>query len=84
MLVCAALLIVTAADPAALAAWDAERAQAIAPALTVIDVRTLAGAATLLVAALLSLLYFYRRRPYILCWVARVGSDRRVEAARRA
>ena len=70
MLVCAALLIVTAADPAALAAWDAERAQAIAPALTVIDVRTLAGAATLLVAALLSLLYFYRRRPYILCWVA--------------
>ncbi len=68
VLVCAALLIVTA-DPAALA-WDAARAQAIAPALTVIDVRTLAGAATLLVAALLSLLYFYRRRPYILCWVA--------------
>ena len=70
MLVCAALLIVTAADPTALAAWDAERAQAIAPALTVIDVRTLAGAATLLVAALLSLLYIYRRRPYILCWIA--------------
>jgi diguanylate cyclase (GGDEF)-like protein len=69
VLVCAALLFVTA-DPAALAAWDAARAQAVAPALTVIDVRTLAGAATLLVAALLSLLYFYRRRPYILCWVA--------------
>ena len=32
--------------------------------------RTLAGVATLLVAALLSLLYFYRRRAYILCWVA--------------
>ena len=69
VLVCAALLFVTA-GPVALAAWqDSARAQSVAPTLTVIDVRTLAGVATLLVAALLSLLYFYRRRVYILCWM---------------
>jgi len=70
VLVCAALLFATAGT-VALAAWqDSARAQSIAPALTVIDVRTLAGVATLLVGALLSLLYVYRRRVYILCWVA--------------
>ena len=63
VLVCAALLIETAAGITA-------HAQATAPELTVIDVRSLAGVATLLVAALLSLLNFYRRRAYILCWVA--------------
>jgi diguanylate cyclase (GGDEF)-like protein len=63
VLVCAALLLETAAGTTA-------HAQAIAPELTVINVRSLAGVATLLVAALLSLLYFYRRRAYILCWVA--------------
>ncbi len=68
MLVCAALLFVT--GTVALAWQSTGHAQSIAPALTVIDVRTLAGVATLLVAALLSLLYFYRRRVYILCWVA--------------
>ena len=63
VLVCVALLFVAAAGTAALAPWQGSlRAQSIAPALTVIDVRTLAGFATLLVAALLSLLYFYRRR----------------------
>ncbi len=34
------------------------------------DPRTLGGIATLLVAALLCLLYVYRRRTYIICWVA--------------
>ena len=37
---------------------------------TQIDPRTLSGIATLLVAALLCLLYVYRRRTYIVCWVA--------------
>lgn len=44
--------------------------QAIAPGPAANDVRNLAGVATLLVAGLLSLLYFYRRRTYILCWVS--------------
>lgn len=44
--------------------------QAVAPSPTAIDARTLAGIATLLVAGILSLLYIYRRRAYILCWVA--------------
>ncbi len=35
-----------------------------------VDARTLAGIATLFVAGLLSLLYIYRRRTYILCWVS--------------
>jgi len=35
-----------------------------------IDPRTLGGIATLLVAAVLCLLYFYRRRTYIVCWIA--------------
>lgn len=35
-----------------------------------IDPRTLGGIATLLVAAVLCLLYVYRRRTYIVCWVA--------------
>jgi len=34
-----------------------------------LDPRTLGGIATLLVAALLCLLYVYRRRTYIVCWV---------------
>ena len=37
---------------------------------TSIDARTLGGIATLLLAGLLSLLYVYRRRVYILCWVS--------------
>ncbi len=40
------------------------------PALSSVDPRTLAGIATLLVAALLCLLYVYRRRAYIVCWVS--------------
>jgi diguanylate cyclase (GGDEF)-like protein len=44
--------------------------QAVASSQTSIDARTLGGITTLLVAGLLSLLYFYRRRSYILCWVA--------------
>jgi diguanylate cyclase (GGDEF)-like protein len=35
-----------------------------------VDPRTLGGIATLLVAAVLCLLYVYRRRTYIVCWVA--------------
>jgi diguanylate cyclase (GGDEF)-like protein len=35
-----------------------------------LDPRTLGGIATLVVAALLCLLYVYRRRTYIVCWVA--------------
>jgi len=34
-----------------------------------VDPRTLAGIATFLVAAVLCLLYVYRRRTYIVCWV---------------
>jgi two-component system cell cycle response regulator len=44
--------------------------QSVASTHTSIDARTLAGITTLLIAALLSLLYFYRRRVYILCWVS--------------
>jgi diguanylate cyclase (GGDEF)-like protein len=40
------------------------------PALSSVDPRTLGGIATLLVAAVLCLLYVYRRRIYIVCWVA--------------
>ncbi len=43
--------------------------QAVTPSPTSVDARTLAGIATLLVAGILSLLYIYRRRAYILCWV---------------
>jgi len=35
-----------------------------------IDPRTLGGIATLLVAGVLCLLYVYRRRTYIVCWVS--------------
>jgi diguanylate cyclase (GGDEF)-like protein len=37
---------------------------------TPIDPRTLGGIATLLVAGVLCLLYVYRRRTYIICWVS--------------
>ena len=40
------------------------------PALSSVDPRTLGGLATLLVAGVLSLLYIYRRRTYIVCWVS--------------
>ncbi len=40
-----------------------------AASTTSVDARALAGIATLLVAGILSLLYIYRRRAYILCWV---------------
>jgi diguanylate cyclase (GGDEF)-like protein len=43
--------------------------QAAISSHTSIDPRTLTGIATLLIAGLLSLLYVYRRRIYILCWV---------------
>ncbi len=49
---------------------DIFQTQAIAPTPTSVDARTLVGVATLLIAGLLSLLSFYRRRPYILGWVA--------------
>ena len=42
--------------------------QAVAATQTSIDARTLGGI-TALVAGLLSLLYIYRRRTYIVCWV---------------
>ncbi len=42
--------------------------QAVAVAQTSIDARTLGGI-TALIAGLLSLLYIYRRRTYIICWV---------------
>jgi diguanylate cyclase (GGDEF)-like protein len=43
--------------------------QALTPGPTPVDALTLAGVATLLVAGILSLLYIYRRRAYIVCWV---------------
>ena len=49
---------------------DIFQTQAIAPTPTSVDARTLVGVAALLSAGLLSLLSFYRRRPYILGWVA--------------
>jgi diguanylate cyclase (GGDEF)-like protein len=42
---------------------------AVTPSPTAVDAGVLAGIATLLVAGVLSLLYVYRRRAYILCWV---------------
>ena len=44
--------------------------QAVEPAQAAVDAQTLGGVATLLVAGLLGLLYGYRRRTYILCWVS--------------
>ena len=41
-----------------------------AAATQTIDARALGGITTLLVAGLLSLLYIYRRRTYIVCWVS--------------
>jgi diguanylate cyclase (GGDEF)-like protein len=43
--------------------------QAVTPGPTSVDALTLAGVGTLLVAGILSLLYIYRRRAYIVCWV---------------
>lgn len=43
---------------------------AIAPGLATVNARALGGAAELLVIGLLFLLYFYRRRLYILYWIA--------------
>jgi diguanylate cyclase (GGDEF)-like protein len=44
--------------------------EAVASSHTLVDARTLGGITTVLVAGLLSLLYVYRRRTYILCWVS--------------
>ena len=44
--------------------------EAVASSHTFVDARTLGGITTVLVAGLLSLLYVYRRRTYILCWVS--------------
>ena len=44
--------------------------QALTPTPTAIDAHTLGGITTMLIAGLLSLLYIYRRRAYILCWVS--------------
>jgi diguanylate cyclase (GGDEF)-like protein len=44
--------------------------QALTPTPTAIDAQTLGGITTMLIAGLLSLLYIYRRRAYILCWVS--------------
>jgi diguanylate cyclase (GGDEF)-like protein len=66
----AAVLILTA-HAAGSAFWqEAPGAQSIARQSTLVDARTITGIATLLVAGLLSLLYFYRRRAYIVCWIA--------------
>ena len=44
--------------------------QAVAATPTSTDAATLGGITALLVAGLLSLLYVYRRRTYILCWIS--------------
>ena len=44
--------------------------QADGSARAAVDAQTLGGVAMLLVAGLLGLLYVYRRRSYILCWVS--------------
>jgi diguanylate cyclase (GGDEF)-like protein len=44
--------------------------QVVGPLSADVDTRTLGGIGTLLVAGLLCLLYVYRRRTYILCWVS--------------
>lgn len=78
LLACAAFLLVTLAQPsvAAAAAWPqgdpspAREATPIAPPITTVNPRAMAGAASVIASALLLVLYFYRRRLYILYWVA--------------
>jgi len=47
----------------------ASSSSAIAPRPAQVDPLTLAGSASLMVIGLLLLLYFYRRRSFILCWI---------------
>jgi diguanylate cyclase (GGDEF)-like protein len=81
---CAAVLLLNAVSGAAAAQEERPRQQieqlrtldsgqpapAIAPAPAQIDARILTGIASVLVVGLLLLLYFYRRRLFILYWVA--------------
>jgi diguanylate cyclase (GGDEF)-like protein len=57
------------AAPAAAQGPVAQTQQAIGPNPTFVDPRGLAGAGALVVTALLLVLYFYRRRPYIHYWI---------------
>ncbi len=70
VLACGAVLILAAHASAYAFAQTQIRAQPITPALTIVNPRVLLGAATLTVTGLLCLLYFYRRRLYILYWIA--------------
>lgn len=50
--------------------WAQQFVTAIAPQATAVQPRLLSGIAALIVTGLLLLLYFYRRRLYILYWIA--------------
>jgi diguanylate cyclase (GGDEF)-like protein len=69
-LACWTVLILAAHATAHAFAQTQIRAQPIAPTATLVNPRVLLGAATLTVTGLLCLLYFYRRRLYILYWIA--------------
>jgi diguanylate cyclase (GGDEF)-like protein len=49
---------------------DAARSQSIRPGATTVNPRVLLGVATLVITGILVPLYFYRRRSYILYWIA--------------
>jgi diguanylate cyclase (GGDEF)-like protein len=73
LLVLAAVIVFAVASAAPFASAPVEGAQAtavgIAPNPTSLDPHTLAGAGALVVTGVLLLLFFYRRRLYILFWV---------------
>jgi hypothetical protein len=73
LLVLAAVIVVAVASAAPFASAPVGGAQVtgagIAPNPTNLDPHTLAGAGALVVTGVLLLLFFYRRRLYILFWV---------------
>jgi diguanylate cyclase (GGDEF)-like protein len=70
VLACAAVLILAAHASAHALAQTRAADLPIAPMLATVNPHVLLGAATLTVTGLLCLLYFYRRRLYILYWIA--------------
>ncbi|MEO8077370.1 MAG: GGDEF domain-containing protein [Acidobacteriota bacterium] len=72
LLLCGALLLAAGALTSAQAGdlQGAARTGSITPAAMTVNSRVLLGGATLVIAGILVPLYFYRRRNYILYWVA--------------
>jgi diguanylate cyclase (GGDEF)-like protein len=69
----AAWFAATAAASAASDQLAPSSSSAIAPRPALVDPMTLAVSASLMVIGLLLLLYFYRRRTFILCWISAWG-----------